>query len=81
MCRRQMNKGELRLETCAFVMPGRRTVLMTHAMCVTGAQVRDMLCVYKSVGRVPVGGQIDRVVLDEAYARVDRMRHELQLNV
>ena len=55
VCKQTVAKGELRLETCAFVMPGRRTVFVTHALCVTAAQARDVLSVYKCAERVPVG--------------------------
>ena len=59
VCKRPVGKGELRLETCAFVSPGRRTVFVTHAVCVTAAQARDVLSVYGSVERVPVTEGMD----------------------
>ena len=63
VCKGLVAKGEVRLETCAFVCPGRRTVFMTHALCVTKAQVKDIMSVYGSVVRVPVevGADAERV--------------------
>ena len=70
VCKGLVAKGELRLETCAFVMPGRRTVLVTHALCVTAAQVRDMLSVYRSVERLPVEAGADAERVNEARSRM-----------
>ena len=70
VCKQSVGKGELRLETCAFVMPGRRTVFVTHAACVTAAQARDVVHVYGSVGRVPVGVGLDMERVSEAQSRI-----------
>jgi len=70
VCKEQIIRGALRLETCAFVMPGRRTVLVTHAMCVTAKQVADVMRVYKSVGRVPVGDGVCPVEMNKVLSRV-----------
>jgi hypothetical protein len=54
-CKGRIGKGELRLETCAFVRPGRRTVFVRHApSCVAAAVAREVLKVYGSASRVPV---------------------------
>ena len=77
VCKGLVAKGELRLETCAFVMPGRRTVFFTHALCVTAAQVRDMLSVYRSMERVPVeAGDMDAEKVDEARSRMAGLSFE-----
>lgn len=62
-----MGKGELRLETSAFVRPGRRTVFVHHARatCVSVALARDVLAVYGSVERVPVSARVDPAVAVE----------------
>ena len=66
-CKGRVAKGELRLETIAFVRPGRRTVLVQHARatCVSVALARDVLVVYGSVERVPVGADVDSAMLAE----------------
>ena len=68
VCKGRVNKGELRLETSAFVRPGRRTVLVRHARetCVSVAVARDVLAVYGSVERVPVGVGVDPAAEAEA---------------
>lgn len=75
VCKQLVGKGELRLETCAFVMPGRRTVFMTHATCVTAVQARDVLSVYGSVERVPVSADAAAglVELEAARARISTL--------
>jgi hypothetical protein len=67
-CKGRVAKGELRLETIAFVRPGRRTVLVQHARatCVAVALARDVLRVYGSVERVPVGAGVDPMAVAEA---------------
>ena len=70
VCKGLVDKGELRLETCAFVMPGRRTVFVTHATCVTPAQVQEVLSVYRSVERVPAEAGVDTERVDEARSRM-----------
>ena len=77
VCKGVISKGQLRLETCAFVMPGRRTVFMTHARCVTAAQVADMMRVYKSVDRVPVGDGVCHVQLSEVLTRTETVRSKI----
>ena len=57
-CKRCIDKGELRLETCAFVRPGRRTVFVQHAACVTAVVAHELLKVYGTVERVPVAPEV-----------------------
>ena len=73
VCKGSIGKGVLRLEACVFVCPGRRTVLVTHAACVTAAQVKDLLSVYGSVGRVPVGAGVDAERVEEVRSRITRV--------
>ena len=73
VCKGLVAKGELRLEACVFVMPGRRTVFVSHAVCVTAAQAKDLLSVYGNVGRVPVGTGVDAEGVDEARSRITRV--------
>ena len=56
LCKGGVDKGEIRIVTCAFVMPGRRHDFVSHAKCVTPALVRAMLSVYGAVDRVPTKG-------------------------
>jgi hypothetical protein len=49
-------------------MPGRRTVFISHAACVTAA--RDVLRVYGSVRRVLVGVRVDIERVSEAQSRI-----------
>ena len=67
-CKERVGKGELRLETSAFVRPGRRTVFVHHARatCVSVALARDVLVVYGTKERVPVGAGVDAVAAAEA---------------
>ena len=69
-CKRLLNKGELRLEEFAFVMPGRRTVFVTHAACVTQVQAKNVLSVYGSADRVPAESGADAESVREARARI-----------
>ena len=70
LCKGVVAKGELRLEACVFVMPGRRAVMVTHAACVNAAQAADLMSVYRSVARVPVGVGADAARVDEARSRI-----------
>ena len=67
-CKGLVGHGELRLETSAFVRPGRRTVFVRHARatCVSVTLARDVLAVYGSVERVPVDAGVDPAVGAEA---------------
>ena len=58
VCRKPIPKGDLTLEACVFVMPGRRTVLVQHAMCVMGALAADVVRVYRTVDRLPAAAEL-----------------------
>ena len=59
MCGEKLMKGAVRLETCAFVLPGRRTVLICHAACVKQSQAKRIVKVYGDVDRVPAATDVD----------------------
>lgn len=65
-CKQRIGRGEVRLEECAFVMPGRRTVFMRHVHCIGAPVARDILSVYGSVERVPVSAEVGSAHVDEA---------------
>ena len=55
-CRAVIAKGETRLEVCAFVRPGRYTMLLrcTAPACIDAPLAAAILSVYKHAERVPV---------------------------
>ena len=55
-CRKFIAKGETRLEVCAFVRPGRYTLLLccTEAVCINAPLSAAVLSVYKHADRVPI---------------------------
>ena len=55
-CRTVIAKGETRLEICAFVRPGRYTLLLrcTAPACIDAPLSAAILSVYKHADRVPV---------------------------
>ena len=59
LCKGGVDKGEVRIVTCAFVMPGRSHDFVCHANCATPALVRAMLSVYGVIERVPTKGMDD----------------------
>ena len=69
-CRAFIAKGETRLEVCAFVRPGRYTLLLrcTAPACIDAPLSAAILSVYKHADRVPVdtalegGAEAHRVV-------------------
>ena len=75
-CRKFIAKGETRLEVCAFVRPGRYTLLLrcTESVCIDAPLSAAVLSVYKNADRVPVdaalegGAEAHRVVRDITYA-------------
>ena len=73
VCEGRVEKGTLRLEECAFVMPGRRTVFVTHASCVTAAIARGTVRVYGSAERIPVGAGVDVESVCEVRVRVTKL--------
>ena len=57
-CRQLIPKGAVRLETCAFVRPGRATVFVRCVKCVDQATAVAILRVYRSAERVPVDAAV-----------------------
>ena len=53
-CRRRIEKGAARVEICAFVRPGRRTLLLRCADCVDARFAAAVLAVHGWAERVPV---------------------------
>ena len=60
-CRAVIPKGETRLEVCAFVRPGRYTLLLrcTAPACIDASLSAAILSVYKTADRVPVEAALD----------------------
>ena len=60
-CRAFIAKGETRLEVCAFVRPGRYTLLLrcTASACIDAQLSAAILSVYKSANRVPVDAALE----------------------
>ncbi len=53
-CHRCIEKGATRIEICAFVRPGRRTLLLRCADCVEARFAAAVLAVHGWAERVPV---------------------------
>ena len=78
-CRVVIAKGETRLEVCAFVKPGRYTMLLrcTAPACIDAPLATAILSVYKHAERVPVesvlegSAEANRVVRAITCAGVD----------
>ena len=78
-CRAVIAKGETRLEVCAFVRPGRYTMLLrcTAPACIDAPLAAAILSVYKHAERVPVdavlegSAEANRVVRAISSAGVD----------
>ena len=78
-CRSVIAKGETRLEVCAFVRPGRYTLLLrcTAPACIDAPLSAAILSVYKHAERVPVdaalegSAEVHRVVRAITCAGVD----------
>ena len=60
-CRAVIAKGETRLEICAFVRPGRYTLLLrcTAPSCIDARLSAAILSVYKQAERVPVDAALE----------------------
>ena len=60
-CRAVIAKGETRLEVCAFVRPGRYTLLLrcTAPACIDAPLSSAILSVYKHAERVPVDAALE----------------------
>ena len=74
-CREVIAKGETRLEVCAFVRPGRYTLLLrcTAPACIDAPLSAAILSVYKSADRVPVDAALEGG--DEAHRVVRAITH------
>ena len=57
-CRKSIPKGATRVEICAFVRPGRRTVLLRCSECIDPAFASAVLAVYKRAERVPADATV-----------------------
>ena len=64
LCKQGVEKGDVRIVTCAFVMPGRRHDFVSHANCATPTLVRAMLSVYGTIERVPMAKGMDGVACE-----------------
>lgn len=60
-CRNLISKGETRFEVCAFVTPGRYTLLLrcTKQKCIDAPLAAAILAVYKRADRVPVDAALE----------------------
>ena len=66
----------MRLETSAFVRPGRRTVFVMHVDCVSAAVARAVLSVHGTVERVPVSVDVSEERAGEARALLSERAQE-----
>ena len=57
-CRRRIDKGAVRIEICAFVRPGRRTLLFRCADCLDARFAAAVLAAHGSAERVPVAAEL-----------------------
>ena len=73
LCKQRVDKGDVRIVTCAFVRPGRRHDFVSHARCATPALVRAILSVYGAVRRVPAAAGMDTVAYENACAQLERL--------
>ena len=74
MCKQGVNKGDARIVTCAFVMPGRRRDFVSHASCATPALMRAILSVYGTVRRVPMASGMDIEAYERVCAQLESVR-------
>ena len=60
-CKQLISKGAVRIEICAFVRPGRSTLLLrcTSSKCIDERLCASILAVYANVNRVPVEVDLD----------------------
>ena len=69
-CRKTIPKGASRVEVCAFVKPGRSTVLLRCSSCIDAAFAYAVLKVYKHADRVPADASLGP-------SEVDRLRQTI----
>ena len=72
-CKRLVGKGELRIVTRAFVMPGRARDLVRHTTCVTAVLAKAMLAAHGSMERVPASAEVDAAALGELRSRLSEL--------
>lgn len=58
-CRKPIPKGATRVEVCAFVRPGRSTVLLRCTACIDTRFATGVLAVYKRADRVPAAAGLE----------------------
>lgn len=58
VCKRNIEKGDVRLVALEFVCPGRSVKLVYHACCVTPKLAKAVLGVCKDVNRVPISADL-----------------------
>ena len=63
-CRRTIAKGTVRIETCAFVRPGRAVTMFRCGTCVDAQFAASLLSVYKRAERVPVDASVSEADLE-----------------
>ena len=69
-CRKRILKGDPRIEICAFIRPGRSTVLLRCAQCIDTTFAHAVLKVYTCAERVPADASLDA-------SKVARIRHTI----
>ena len=69
-CKRLIPKGAARLEVCAFVCPGRYTLMLRCAGCVDATLARIILSVYKSATKVPADPAVDEATASQLRATI-----------
>ena len=58
VCKKHVEKGDVRLIALAFVCPGRSCKLVHHARCVSSKLAKAVLEVCKDVNRVPMSNDV-----------------------
>ena len=69
-CRKAISKGDARVEICAFVRPGRSTVLLRCTACIDAAFATAVLATHATSERVPADTTL-------CLAEAARIRHTI----
>ena len=72
-CRSAVGKGELRIVTHAFVMPGRLHDFVCHLKCATSTLVKAMVGVHGSVKCVPTAKGMGAEECGDACSQLERI--------
>jgi hypothetical protein len=72
-CKGTIGKGELRLVTRVFIMPGRSRDLVRHAGCMTAALAKAMIAAHGSLERVPASADVDAAALAELRSSMSQL--------